>query len=116
MATEKRQCNVLSGPSRELLRDSLGSPEVNRINCRVVVCLCPNQDRHTMIPIKGQFDIYIIVDGLVRIDGTDEHWNVTGRILAINSQTLRFRNNFEMNYRSDTRVGSIDMYLPTDLK
>jgi hypothetical protein len=79
------------------------------------VCLCPDQDRHTMIPKKNSFDILLIVDGLLRIEGSDDCWKVSGRILEINHTTLRFRNNFEMDYRSDTRVGSIDLHLPIDI-
>mgnify|MGYP000347585038 CR=1 FL=1 len=107
-------CTVIQGkgPSREILRDSLGSPELNRIPCLVWLFLQPDQSPHTAIPDVGvEFNIRIIVNGLTRPDGDDDYWKVTGRITEINNRTLRLKNEFEMEYRTDQRRGNLVIHL-----
>lgn len=99
---------IIHGPSREDVRDSVGSKKDQRINvtfvlngnCRDVALVHP-------LPFGRNIRLICVINGINWIDGTGELFDLNGFAFKVEGQDELISRKFTADYRTDKRGGTI---------
>jgi hypothetical protein len=96
---EAEQFCLIGGPSREDLRDSLGSKSNQRI--KVTFDIVPDRETRFI----HEFEAYI--NGMEWADGSGNSWNLTGWIIKCVGHPVFEKKSFVAHFDGDVRQGTL---------